>query len=77
MIKCFDRALACGVSVIHPASWQPSKAQSGFEFGMFISSGARTTSGSHLCPDHSGLCGFIHVPLEKETVSISSFEGKE
>lgn len=77
MITCFDRPLACRVSVIYPAAWQLSKAQSGFKFGISISSETKTTSGIHLCLAHSGLHGVIHVPLEKERASISSFGGKE
>lgn len=76
MIKCFDRALPCRVSVIHPAAWQPSKAQSGFKFGTFISSDAKTTSGIYLRPEHLGLGGFTHVALEKERASISLFGGE-
>lgn len=76
MIKCFDRALAWRVSVIHPGVWQSSKAQSGFKFGVSISSKAKTTSGMHLRPAYLGLHGFIHVPLEKERANISSFGGK-
>lgn len=77
MIKCFDRALDYRVSVMRPAAWQPSKAPSGFEFGISNSSEAKTTSGIHLCPEHTGLHDFMHAPLDKERASISSFGGKE
>ena len=71
MIKCLDRALDCRVPVIHPAIWQPSKAQRSFKSGMCISSVAKTMSGIHLGPENSGLHGFSHIPFEKERASIS------
>lgn len=77
MIKCFDRPLDCRVSVMHPAAWQPSKAPSGFKFGICSSSEAKTTSEIHLCPEHAELHGFMHVPLDKGGASISSLGGKE
>lgn len=77
MIKCFDRALDYRVSVMHPAAWQPSKVPSGFKFGISSSSEDKSTSGIHLCPEYAGLQGFMHVPLDKERTSISSFGGKE
>lgn len=76
MIKCFDRALDCRVFVIPPAAWQPSRALSGIKFGISVSSEAKTTSGIHLCPNHSGLPGFRCAPVERERASISSFGGK-